>query len=147
MSDVGRYAAQEAELETALTGLPGAATICRTLSLEDLVARDGIRKPAVGIIEGSAEATGESIGIGSRRIPARVSWEIAVVVQNQRGAVQGRPVLRTLLEAVRDRVHGLDSTVTRGARYRWRSDVPTQVPADDLIAAIATFDVNVIFGS
>jgi len=147
VSDAGRYAAMEAEIVAALTGLAGVATIGKTLSLEDLVQRDGIRKPAVGIIEGAAEATGEKIGIGSRRIPARVTWEIAVVVQNQRGAVQGRPTLRSILEEVRDRLHCLDSTGTRGSQYRWRSDAPTQVPADDLVAAIATFDVNVIFGS
>lgn len=147
MSDVGLYDALEAELYAALTtpAISGAATVAKTLSIQDLVERDAVRKPAIGIVDSGARFR-EPYGVGQRIVGVVSRWEIGVVVQNQRGAISGRPTLRGFLETVRDRVHNLKTATSSRAAWRWQSDEYIDQPREDLVAAVATFEINVNFG-
>ena len=125
MSDLGIYDAMEDELEAAIlaAALPDLADIRKTLSMHDLAAKDGPRKPCLGIVDSGAIAISPpAIGTGLTR--SKVTWDIPICVQNQRGAVDGRRTLRALKEGVRGAVHNMASSTAPRARYRWVSDAP-----------------------
>lgn len=148
MSDIGTYAALEAELVAALslpTGIDGVVTLGPSLGAADLAAT-AVRKPAVGIVEGAAEDTGDLATIGGKKRLARFDFEIAVVVSSARGAVAARATLRTILETVRDRVHFLSCSQPGPGRWRWKSETPVEVTGDDLLAAVASYQVQTTIG-
>jgi len=146
VSDIGLYAALEAELIAALTGISGVATLVPTVSVDRLAGMDGVRKPAIGVIDTGAEFR-EQYAITKGRSLATVSWDIAIVVQNMRGVTAARPTVRTLLETIRDRVHWLQTGTSSKGRYRWRSDQHIQLPDDSLDAAVASFEIAVSVGT
>lgn len=147
MSDAGIYAALETELMNALSGsggIAGVVTLSPALSVADL-ADDAVRKPAVGVIDaGLAEK--DLLSVSSRRMTATATFEVGVVVASARGKVQARSTLRTVLEAVRDRVHFLPSSQPGTGRWRWKSETPVEVAGDDLIAAVASYQIETLIG-
>lgn len=147
MSDAGTYAALEAELLAALTtpAITGVVSLSGATSAADL-AEDAVRKPAVGIVEGPAEDTDALATIGGKKRLARFNYEVAVVVSSARGKVPARATLRGILETVRDRVHHLSSSQPGPGRWRWKSDTPVEVTGDDLIAAVASFQIETTIG-
>jgi hypothetical protein len=146
MSDVGLYDGMEAELTAAVTGITGVVGVHPTLDVADLISRDGIRPTCIGITNGPAKENGESM-VGQRLVPALAWWTFSVVVKNQRGAVSGRPELRRIQEEIRDRVHGLASTVAMKRKYRWQEDEPIELADSDLVASASTFKIQTTFGN
>jgi len=146
MTDVGLYAAMEAEIVTALTGMTGVVELKPTASAEDLVAKDGIRLPAVGIIDAGAEWK-EPLGVGQKLQRATFRWEITVIVGSQRGRIDARTTLRTILETVRDRLHYSQSAVALKSRYYWRSDRPLDIGRTDILGTVIAFELDVLVGN
>lgn len=147
MSDAGIYAALEGEITAALAatgGISGVVSLEPALSVVDL-ANDAVRKPAIGVVEAGAEETGE-VAIGNRRRLARFTYEVAVVVSSARGKTSARGTMRSILEAVRDRVHHLSSSQPGTGRWRWKSETPVEVTGDDLLAAVASYSIETVIG-
>lgn len=146
MTDVGKYAAMEAEVIAAIGTISGVKSVEASMSVEDLIEVDGIRLPAIGVIEGDASRQ-SAYALSNRRISAGVEWEVAVVVRNERGRTAARDTLRTILETVRNNLHYASSALSPLARYIWKGDKRIQVEGDDLYAAVATFELQVLLQS
>jgi hypothetical protein len=146
MTDVGRYAAMEAEVIAAIGSISGVVSVEPSTSVEDLVETEGIRTPVIGVIEGESSRQG-AYALSNRRINACSEWEVAVVVRNERGRAAARARLREILEKVRDNLHYASSAQPPTAKYIWKGDKRVQVEGDDLYAAIATFELTVLLQS
>lgn len=146
MTDVGRYAAMEAEVIAAIGTIDGVVSVEPSASVEDLVEVDGIRTPVIGVVEGDSSRQG-AYAMGNRRINACSEWEVAVVVRNERGRVAARNALRAIVEKVRDNLHYASSAQPPTARYIWKGDKRVQVEGDDLYAVVATFELTVLLQS
>ncbi len=160
MTDVGIYAALETELTTALAGISGVVAVTPTCDIEDLVYRispdgGGGRTPAIGVVEVASKRTtipGSSGGgfysIANRHITTVSTWEIAVVVRNERGKSDARSTVRTILETIRDRVHYLSTTATTyRSKWTWVGEEKVKTAEDDLYAWVATYSVDCFFGN
>lgn len=145
MSDVGKYAACEAEIANALVGLPGAMKIAPSLNATELVYRDGIQKPAIGIIHVGTDLR-QVYSISSRQFLGTTKWALAFALDNLRGAVSGRPALYELLENARDRLHGLQSSQSPFGKYFFESEAYPEQQPDGLIVAVATFKLDLVLG-
>lgn len=145
MSDLGIYDSHEAEIVAALQGLDGVIDIRPTLSMGDLLSRDAPRRDCIGIAEGEAQPIGEP-RIGTRLQEALVTWELSVIAVNDRGAVNGRPKLRKIVEGIHDRVHGLASTVVPNQKYRWAGEEPVDTANQALCAKVVKFHIRTYFG-
>jgi hypothetical protein len=146
MTDVGRYAAMEAEVIAAIGSISGVVSVEPSTSVEDLVETEGIRTPVIGVIEGESSRQG-AYALSNRRINACSEWEVAVVVRNERGRAAARARLREILEKVRDNLHYASSAQPPTAKYIWKGDKRVQVEGDDLYAAVATFELTVLLQS
>src|SRR5512135_891423 len=116
MTDVGTLAAMETEIMTALAGLPGVVELKATCSAEDLLARDAIRMPAVGVVDAGIEWK-EGQSVGQKVQIATFRWEVTVLVDSKRGRIDARTTLREILETIRDRLHWLQTATTLKTRY------------------------------
>lgn len=147
MSDVGFYASLEAEIYTALTtpALTDVARVAMSMGLQDMLAKDGIQLPCVGIIDAGAKETGYLVA-ADRRIETDIEWEIGILVQNMRGKVSGRPLMRQLLERIRDRLHHLKSTAAGGWRYQWAGEDPADLLDESLLGYTQRFKIHTYFG-
>jgi hypothetical protein len=147
MSDAGRYAAMEDEIATALenASLPGEPSVRRTMDIETLAAREGIRKPAIGISLADSHPTAPPM-IGGKSMASIVSWEISVITQSGRGAVDSRPLLYSILEAVLDTLNGMVSTQPACRKYRWAGEKIIMMTSTMPAAAIATYQIETIKG-
>lgn len=149
MSDVGLYAALEAEIIEALTDTPidGVKKVLRTAGVEDLVFQDTALRPVIGVIDAGAKEL-DRPAVSSRLVGALSEWQIAVVVTSKRGLPDARTTVRTLLETVRDRVHNVQTATSSRGKYRWISDQYVNVVGGDgsVAAAIATFVIPINFG-
>lgn len=144
MADTGILAGIEAEIAAALAGIPD-VTVYPTMSLADLVKKQGIRKPALGIIY-TGSSYQEAYAISSRRFRATTKWRIAVAFLNLRGAPAGRVDSYALLEAVRDRIHFKFSTAPLKAAFRFeREELPEAT--DGICVAFVDFELDVLFGN
>ena len=146
MTDVGRYAAMEAEVIAAIGTIDGVVSVEPSASVEDLVEVDGVRTPVIGVVEGDSSRQG-AYAMSNRRINACSEWEVAVVVRNERGRVAARNALRAIVEKVRDNLHYASSAQPPTARYIWKGDKRVQVEGDDLYAVVATFELTVLLQS
>lgn len=146
MTDVGLYAALETSILTALRtpAIPGVVTLEGALSVADLAA-DAVRKPAIGIVDAGSTFQ-ESVAIARRGQIARFNFEVGVVVSSARGKIAARGTLRTILETVRDRIHFLSIAQPGPGRWLWKSDTPVDVTGDDLLAAVASFQLDTMIG-
>lgn len=147
MSDVGFYAALEAEIFTVLTtpAVSKVARVAKSMSLQDLLMKDGLQLPAVGIIDAGAPEKGY-LAAADRRILTEPAWDIAIVVKNSRGAVSGREVMWEILERIRDRLHHYQSAAAGGFRYQWAGEFPADLFDNTLLAYTQHFKIQTYFG-
>lgn len=146
MSDIGKWAAVEAEITTALGTLTGVSTIVPSMSIDQLANSDGIRKPAVGIIYLGTDYN-QQYAVGNRKFMATSHWRIGVVLTNLRGTVTGRPQVYSILEQIRDRVHFSFSALSPKEAFRFESEqVPEQGP-DGLCVGWVDFRLDLILGT
>lgn len=148
MSDSGTYEAICAELVAALSvpSIEDAKAIIPTCSLADLFGMDAKRFPAIGVIEREAARDPKDQLIALRPVRAITVWDVAIVVQNMRGSIAGRSLLRVLMETTRDRIHGLRSAIAPKAQFTWQADKLIDNVGDGSVAAsVTTFTLPVNF--
>jgi hypothetical protein len=136
----------EAEIIAALTGITGVASLKASASAEDLLAKEGIQKPAIGVTDAGAEWK-ESLGVGQKQQRGAFRWEITILVESGRGRIDARSTLRTLRETVRDRLHYLKSTIPLKARYMWRGDQPLDIGRPDVLGSVTSFELDALVGN
>lgn len=158
MTDVGTYAALEAEITTALAGISGVVEVIPTCDIEDLVYRvspdgGGGRTPVIGVVEVASKRTtvpgsagGGFYTIANRIVTAESVWEIAVCVRNERGKSDARSTSRTILETIRDRLHYLSTAQDYKSKWQWQGEEKVKTAEDDLYAWVATYSLTCFFG-
>jgi hypothetical protein len=152
MSDVGVYAAVQAEIVAllttpAITVSSVTANIRSALSVAHLVeGPEAVQKPMVGVILLDSRALGEDEQTLSRQIRVETFWQIAAVDASNRGASDRRTWCYSVLETVRDRLHQYTSTIAPGYDvYRWVSESFT-AETPSVMAAVATYRLPLMLG-
>lgn len=148
MSDIGKYAALEAEVTAYIKGtsaITGVLSVNPTLSLDDLVARDGIRKPALGIIVLPTQYQ-KPRAVGYREMWVTAKVVVAVAITNMRGAVSARPQLYTIFESLHDRLHYQPSALSPTGRYVFQSEVAETHAEKDLLLGQAVYQIDLLMG-
>ena len=145
MSDVGLYDAIEAEILSKIGTPSGVVTVAKTLSVDDLINRNGIAKPAVGII-----CTGmrrdAPLATGQSRFYATTTWQIAVAIDNLAGAVNSRTTIYNIFELVRSTLHYQTSAHAPGRYLAMNEEWPEQQP-EGRIVGVANYELQVLLGS
>ena len=149
MSDVGKYDQDETEIKAIIEAIPFSFVldVYPSYSMDDMLIREVIRGAAVGIVEGKATALDvPNIGNG-KRVPVLSTWEIAVAVKHEGGAIAGRKIRREILEKVRDALNGQQSTNSLKARFRWKEEEPVLIHDTDICGTVATYVIGTQFGN
>lgn len=147
MSDIGTIKALEAEIVAALTANPieGVLTVKPTLSFNDLMIRDGIRKPAIGVIYLGSDYM-EPYALGQRRFRAVSRWQVAVCVNSLRDSSDARAAVYDILDAVRDKVHFLFTSQSYKGAFKFeREEIPLDQPEGSVLG-VATFSLELFLG-
>ncbi len=144
MSDVGKYDSIVAEVLSKIGNPTGSMSVDSSLSLDDLCMRDGIRKPAIGVMIAGAKKDAPR-ALGQSDFYATLLVQVMIVDKNLRGAKQSRTVIYNLLERVRDALHYQKSSYAPG-RYLWMAEEWPDQLYEDTVAAIATYELQVILG-
>ncbi|MEO6323839.1 MAG: hypothetical protein ABIT01_19600 [Thermoanaerobaculia bacterium] len=146
MTDVGTADAIEADILAAIEATPirGLSRAVASLSVDDLIFRDGqLGNAVIGICDADAAFKNEH-SANVKSFLAATLWEVSVVVKNERGAVEGRRLRRFIQETVRDRLQWLVSS--QGRKFQWLSEKPTETGKADLLASVATYGLDTLFG-
>ncbi len=146
MSDAGTYEAGELEIAAALEGIPGIVSVAPTMDLRGLIQQDGVAKPSIGIIATGMVPEGQ-LGVGNRRFSATVTWQIAIAVNDGRGAINARGEVQRYLEAIRDRLHYLQSALAPKARYLSGAESWPEQQPEALCVAAVDYKLNLILGN
>lgn len=147
MSDSGTLAAVQAEIVAALsspaivTGMP----VLPAMSLEDLINKQSLRTPAIGIIYlGTTNVTVYSVG--SRNVRATTKWRIAISHINLRGTQDARTEVYSILEKVRDQLHFTKSALSPKACYLFQEEQCPDTQPEGKIVAYQDFHLDLILG-
>lgn len=135
MSDVGRYEAFAAEIESILSTpvmTVGSKTVKvgRSLGPESAAYIDGIQKPHVTIAPAVNEARGRTLGGGGQG--AALLFQVIVVTEATLTEQGHRKAMReawNILELTRDRLRERKSSVANSSSYEWAGE--SYVPAVD----------------
>jgi len=151
MSDAGIYAAIEADIVTKLTGISGVNSISASMSANDLVYRQGIQKPAIGIVHQGTEVMSQTArGVNAPQFRAKVNYQVTVAANDARGAISSRPLVQTILEAIRDRLHFKQPSglpVPNIGLYRFVSEGYPEEQPQALIVAAANYSLEVMLAN
>src|ERR1035437_945798 len=147
MSDSGTLAAVQAEIIAALSspaiqaGMPNLPA----LSLEDLINKQALRTPAMGIIYlGTTNAM--VYAIGSRMLRATTKWRVAISNSNMRGTQDARQDTYALLEKVRDQLHFSRSAQSPKALLLFQEEQCPDNQPEGKIVAYQDFYLDLILG-
>jgi hypothetical protein len=156
VSDAGLYAALETDIATKIAGAGGLVTVAKSMSATDVVFRQGIQKPAAGIIHTGTEYLRPARGVNAPQFKALIKFQIAVAAQSLRGRVDARPAVQTILEAIRDALHfkqpsGLPlvigGTQAPTGLYRCISEVYADQHPESFIVAAANYNIELMLGN
>lgn len=144
MTDLGSYATLQAEILAALAGMTQIKTFAKDSKIEDLVTREGIRRPALGVACSSKTAVNRVSAGNNRQTIASLKWEVAILVDTSRGQAEQRTTLEGILEDLRDRLHFLPCGLAPFAKYIWQGEETLQLGEETLLGAVATYQLDLI---
>lgn len=144
MTDVGTYATLQAEILAALTTMTAIKTFAKEARIENLVVKESLRRPAVGVACSSKTATGRVSAGNNRQTLASLKWEIAVLVDSARGNEEQKASLEALLEGIRDRVHFLSCALAPHSKYIWQGEEIVQLAEEELLGAVAIYQLDLV---
>src|ERR1035437_2165260 len=125
---------------------PSAVAVLPSMSLDNLIQRDSLRLPAIGVIfNGTTGAT--PYAVGSRKLRATTKWRIAVACQNLRGTQYARQDAYALLEGIRDQLHYTHSARSPKAAFMLEEDFCPDSQPEGKITAYADFTLALILGN
>ena len=148
MSDIGILAAVEEEIITAIStpaivvGMP----VLASMSPQDLIDRDSLKSPAVGVIYLGTTKTIQ-YAVGSRRLRATTKWRIAVSSTNLKGTASARKDVYSILEGIRNQLHYLHSAQSPRACYLFLEEQCPDTQSQGKIVAYADFTLDLILGN
>lgn len=151
MSDIGVYATLQAEILTALapmaiTAVPAGVirTFAKDSRIEELIVKEGIRAPAIGVACTNKTAAGRISAGPNRQMLASLEWEVAVLVDSARSRAEQRASLEAILEEVRDKLHFLPCSLPPTAKYIWNGEKTVLLGDEELLGAIATYQLDLV---
>lgn len=146
MSDAGVLEAVQAEIVAFIRGTDegGVVAVEEARSVRDLILSEEGRLPAIGVAYRGWDREDQR-PIGTRVLPVRVRFEVAVVVRDERGQSAALETVMNRLAIVRDRLHWQKCSTDPGSRYLAAGEEIEDVEAD-LVAGVATYLINVRLG-
>lgn len=145
MSDVGIYAAVQAEIISALSSPTIATDVLPSMSMDNLIQKDNLRTPSIGIIFlGTTNAV--PYAVGSRLVRATSKWRVAIAATNLRGTPFAREDVYPLLEKVRNQLHFYQSAQSPKTKFLFQEDYCPDSQPEGKITAYADFTLDLILG-
>lgn len=130
-----------------LANVPGVASVLPSTTAEDLVFQDAEGQlPAIGVCEIDVDVVGP-VGVGQKRHRATVSLDLAIAVQNESSAPEGRAMARGIWGYTTKALHNRLSTVTHAmGRYQHGGYVWVDHPRQDLQLMKVRFRIDALLG-
>lgn len=153
MSDVGIYAAIEAEIIAAIGDLSalGVASVIPSASTEEIAwaveqlapEGGGNQGRLIGVLDrGATKLDDFTIAQASMFVESR--WEISYAMLDFRGVSDDRATARTVMETIRDRLHYKRSSITGAQRYLWKSESTNKTEMPGLLSRTASYSLKLL---